>query len=92
MTFLIAARPYINIIYRKVGPDWKHLARVLNVDYAEIKKISLTNTHDIDQQCADMLDQFYKSKGSDFTKLLLVEALFSSDLRSVAESILDSEI
>lgn len=92
MIFITAARPYINIICRKVGPDWKHLARELNVDNNDIKKISKSNSDDIDQQCADMLDQYCKLKGAEFTKLALVKALFSSGLRSVAESILESEI
>lgn len=87
--FITAARPYINIIYRKIGTDWKTLARELNVENTDIKKISQTNQGDIDQQCADMLNQYYDSNGTNFTKLMLVKALFSCGLRSVAEIILE---
>ena len=88
---LIAARPYINKIYRKVGTHWQYLARELKVDDSDINKISLSYCGDIDQQCVQMLHQCYMSKGKDFTKLKLVKALFAIGLRCIAENILDME-
>ncbi|EDV19071.1 hypothetical protein TrispH2_011791 [Trichoplax sp. H2] len=85
------ASSYINIISKKVGPDWKKLARELDFTNSAIKKISQNNSNDTDQQCVDMLDSHCKLKGKTFTKLALVEALFACGLRSVAETILNRD-
>ncbi|EDV20065.1 uncharacterized protein TRIADDRAFT_61412 [Trichoplax adhaerens] len=85
------ASSYINIISKKVGPDWKNLARELDFTNTNIKKISQDNSNDTDQQCVDMLDSHCKLMGETFTKLALVKALFACGLRSVAETILNRD-
>ncbi|EDV19518.1 uncharacterized protein TRIADDRAFT_62071 [Trichoplax adhaerens] len=55
------------------------------MDQRDIQKIIAENNGSVDDQCAQMLSMYASRKGRSYTKSALVEALFKSGLRSVAE-------
>ncbi|RDD35914.1 hypothetical protein TrispH2_011975, partial [Trichoplax sp. H2] len=55
------------------------------MDQRDIQKIIAENNGSVDDQCAQMLSMYASRKGRSYTKRALVEALFKSGLRSVAE-------
>lgn len=76
--------PHFVDIYTHIGTNWKDLARKLNIKENIIKIIEADkqNTND---RCYEMLYSYRTSAGKDFTKIVLVSALFAAGLRSVAE-------
>ncbi|RDD36177.1 hypothetical protein TrispH2_011870 [Trichoplax sp. H2] len=81
------AQQYFNLIVDDIGTKWRNLARVLHFNRNQIKTIKANNADDVNEQCAEMLYEQHDTKGSSFTKLKLIEALYKANLRAVAEKI-----
>ncbi|EDV18735.1 uncharacterized protein TRIADDRAFT_62789, partial [Trichoplax adhaerens] len=79
------AKKYNGKIVKDIGAHWKTLAREFGIDQGDIDKIIVNNNGSVDDQCAQMLSINKRRKGRSYTKKALVETLFKSGLRSVAE-------
>ncbi|EDV18818.1 uncharacterized protein TRIADDRAFT_62714 [Trichoplax adhaerens] len=80
-----SAKEYNSKIAKDIGTERKTLAREFGIDQRDIDKIIAENNGSVDDQCAQMLSMYASRKGRSYTKRALVEALFKSGLRSVAE-------
>lgn len=83
----LGANLYFESIVEDVGVDWPQLARTLKIDEQQIRTIRKNIQNDINEQCREMLNSYYRDSGKSFPKWKLVEALYLSKMRSVAEKI-----
>ena len=82
----LAAEQYLNELSFIIGSKWERLAIVLNLNKTAVDDIKVNNPRDAYNQCHAMLYQYFQANGSNFTKLVLAEALAKAGLLAIAES------
>ena len=77
----------IKIIERKIGKNWKGLARALDFGQTDIDAITYANPHDLKECIYSFFNQWKEKQGSNVSVSRLINGLLKAELSTIADEV-----